>query len=464
MAEFDLVTWRADARPGDTAAVWSPLRQPLLNPSSQFLELPAEWGAVNLARQQDQGFLRNWLVGIRVPPDAKPGAYEIAWKDVGGERHSVTVKVVKAPAGPGGTIAARSTAATINKALAKGGTFRLNPGYYELEDDLEIPDGVRAELDGQGHATLARKKYGADPKERRIVGLDQGSGTISLRGLRLVGDGPGTYAMHGFPWADRRVDVTDCILENIDLSSNTLAGGDGSSLLARRCTFRWGAGTGELPPRTWLDRCLFDGATAGGWPHACLLSGSDRCLITSNDFRSTARGVMMQATVRGCCVVGNDFSGIDGQQANGGEVMGLETQAEIAYNAFVYNYAKDCSGPGISFQGSGVHDNLFWGELLDCRSQSVYLAQNGAGAIERNTILEFECAGGVWVEGNCRQNSVAVVVRELPRSSGNQPLAEEYYRRGLFVDRSGGGNDLTGCRLARAGGGLAPAAVETLTA
>jgi hypothetical protein len=260
--------------------------------------------------------------------------------------------------------------------------------------------------------------------------------------------------------------VEDCTVEGCQLIR---AGSvPGASCLFHRVTFRWGAGTGEFPSGSWWDQCLFDGAGAGGYPHALFLSGADRCLVTSCDVRGTARGLVVQGRVRGCLVVGNRFTGATGGAENAGEVIGLETQDEIAWNFFLWNHIEGCSGPGISLQGGGIHDNGFQGRRLGCRALSIYLAQNGPAPIERNFFAELECDGGVWLEGDCRANAFAgVVVRDLPGSSGNQPPFGEFYGRPPFVDRSGktgaDANTFAGCCRADRDGTLRPAAVEVVT-
>jgi hypothetical protein len=446
-------------RPGAPAAVWSPSG----SLGDRPLGLPPGWSESLPVRYDDFPYLRNFVRAV-VPPGGAPAGPATG---VMGLKAAVLKPL---PAGPVATIRRTATApaAAITKALAGGArVVRFQPGSYALETSARAPAGADVVLDGEGLARLTRVPNGEYGE--RMVCLDDGTGTVHLRGLTLRHNGyadaggNANLVLHGNgDHTVRNLSVEDCTVERGQLMRLGMA--PGSTVTVRRCTFRRGAGTGDVPPGSWLDLCEFRGSECST-QHACFVNGASQVLVTSCDWWGTARGIVCQQAVRGCAFIGNRFFHVAQGQMNAGELVLFENDGpgEASGNLVYGCHATGCTGPGISLFGTGIRGNRVENCQLDCLAWGVLVWGTHAGGppITGNLFTGVEAGGGVFVAGNASGNDFrGVVARAGAVSCGNQDPSvglqggPDSYRQGLpFVDTSAGPDNVYfGCYVADAAG------------
>jgi hypothetical protein len=274
--------------PGAPAALWSPSG----SLGDRAMPLPPGWSESLPVRYDDFPYLRNFLRAVTPPADAVAGPAA----GVAGLKAAVLKPL---PAGRPYLIRRAETtpAAAVTKALAAGvRVVRFEPGSYALETSIRAPAGADVVLDGEGLTRLTRTPNGEYGE--RMVCLDDGTGTVHLRGLTLRHNGyadatgNANLVLHGNGGhTPRNLTVEDCTVERGQLMRIGMAAG--STATVRRITFRHGAGTGDVPSGSWLDLCEFWGSERST-QHACFVNGASEVLITSCDWWGTARGIVCQ--------------------------------------------------------------------------------------------------------------------------------------------------------------------------
>jgi hypothetical protein len=441
-------------RPGTPAAVWSPSGAL----GDRTMQLPAGWAESLPVRYDDFPYLKNFIRAVTPPADAATGP---AATGVMGLKAAVLKPL---PTGPVATIrrTEAAPAAAITKALANGArVVRFEPGSYALETSTRAPVGIDVVIDGEGLTRLTRVPNGEYGE--RMFALDDGAGTVHLRGLTFRHLGYPNLVLHGNgDHTARNLTVEDCTVERGQLMRLGLA--PGSSVTVRRVTFRHGAGTGDLPSGSWLDLCEFRDSERSG-QHACFVNGASNVLVTSCDWWGTARGIVCQGAVGGCAFIGCRFFNVARGQQNAGELILFENDGpgEVSNNLVYGCHAVGCTGPGVSLFGAGIRGNRVENCQLDCLGWGIYLAGTHAGGspITGNLFAGVEAGGGVFVGGNATGNDFrGVVARAGAVSCGNQDPAvgirggPDNYRQGPpFVDTSAAqDNTYFGCYAADGAG------------
>jgi hypothetical protein len=462
---YEYATWRfSHAHPGDTVYLFSP--RGLLNERGA-LTLPPGWAESVPVRYNNMPWYKNWVRSIIIPPAAAAGTHTVSWTGGDSIPYSTAVTVTAAPAAtPMTRLPLGSTAADINAAInARGNRLvRFAPGTYYVEVPIYVADpSATVTLDGEGAVRFVRVPDGSSYGER-MFSLDAAHGTINARGITFKSIGYDGLIFHAFPGAFRRLDVIECVFEQCRMMQRPVddAGTNLASVLIRRCQFRDGAGTGDLPNGSVLDWCEFHGGTFAA-QHSYFNNGADRILTMNCDWDRTSRGTVTQQSSRGCLIIGCRFFNIGKGEACAGEVMLWEgppgATIDASYNAAVSCHAYGCTGPGVSLFGNGIHHNTFWDLTLGCRENGILVAQLDAkqAAVHDNTFMVAECDGSVSLSGKSSKNSFfQVICRDLPASCGNQEShtghngGPNYYRQGLpFVDNSTAqDNTFTACYVA----------------
>jgi hypothetical protein len=201
----------------------------------------------------------------------------------------------------------------------------------------------------------------------------------------------------------------------------------GYGTLVDRCEFVR-ASTAQFPTATVFQDCLF--RETGRRPDAHrFYPTAKKWLAVDCDFVRTPRGMTLQngPDIKNGVVVACRFWDIaQGTPPGGGEVFALEAGVgydnTIYQNAFVGCHAFNCTGPGISMYGSGMHDNLFQFITLDVRISAIDIAPEGPTTypIRDNTFEHIEMGAGMSVQGHCSNNTFNdIVALRNPLRSGN---------------------------------------------
>lgn len=413
-------------------------------PAGMTLFSPSQIGVGNLA------FYGQWAWGIRIGAAVTPGQYTIA--TVAGTQ--LVVNVVASPAprdvvqiGPGTSLAATQAA------LDAGDDVELLPGLHYWAGELTPPDGSTVKSAGAKIVALPHGAYG-----NRLFAPE---GDFTLDGVTLTSDRDTLWPVYihtsDLSFAGR-VTVRGCTLLSGVLSRLIVPG-----LLVEDCTFQ--NATTEVSSLSVYRGNRFIGPNSFG-AHPWFNTGADGCLCVTNTWDRTSRGMVFQSgDARGTVAIENYFSGIRGGQLNANEVILFEAGVNgskvpvgasgINNNTFVNTYISECAGPGVSFYGSGMHDNVFWVSEIATETVSLSMVALNGGAMGRNTFDNAEMTGALNFVGNIGTFTAANfhVLESLWRHGGDSGSYTATYRNRVLdapivadaTARARGAFQFTGC-------------------
>lgn len=402
-----------NAIPGDTVYIIFPsgminIETGLYNDGyAQIPILPSGWSFHVPSKYGSGGntWYRQWNWGITVPTTANSGVYNIYFPTTSGtatEDPPIEVKVFPPwPTRPVKYIyRSGKTVNEVQRWLYDGWDIELSSRDHIWTKPLIVPSGAKIFSTG---AKIIRRYEGVSATKNHTF---MPSGSMILEGLTLTHD-------ETIGWSDMehlfnstgdfydhspKIDVINCTIEGGALGRAHMA-----NTLVKNCKFDKGV-TGQIPINSAYVDNEFYGHTNYG-EHSFFCTAGSGCLIVNNQFFNTNRGIVFQTGwVYGCAVIDNHFTNIRGGEGNANEVILFETGTDgiiipsgangMRENVVLQNWITNCSGPGISLYGTGMHDNYFIENLVHTDNCSYSItALSGPGWITNNFFTNSEQLG-----------------------------------------------------------------------
>ena len=367
--------------------------------ASMSWTLPSGW----LAKETHDAtfwYAANYGTGLVIPTSQTSGTFNVGSHPTYG---TLSVTVVHSGSHRPTRYIERATDTSIRSYLSRGYNIELGPGRHYIYNEIPVPHNARI----QGNNSTLIRKNSADTKNRIFVP----SGNIFIDGITF--DVDKDILINNYPNNEFNVwylhtatspfsgyaEITNCTIRHGSML------GVGSGSVIEDCVFEKGGGL-SAPNNSIIRGNKFIGHTLPGF-HSCSFGSNSGCLVSSNHFINTNRGLVIQnGGAIWSCFLENYFEGINGGENNSSEVILLEAftplgpDSGIRDNAFIGMYIHQCVGAGIELYGGGIHDNIFsYGEIYT-ETPSIYIYSNFPSyRIGKNDFSQLFCKGPLYVSG-----------------------------------------------------------------
>lgn len=384
--------------------------EPIL-PDGWTFHVPSNYGS------SGNTWYRQWLWGITVSASAVPGDYNVYFRSgTGAQAANPPIPIRVLPTQPVRPVKYISrggrTLNEVQRFLNEGYNIELSPREHIWNLPLTVPSGATIFSTG---ATITRTNDGDDVSYAYHMFYPNGS--MVLRGLKLNHDDTVPYYtcyLHhndGY-WAPDAPNIT---VEYCTIMRGNLHRAHNANTLVRKCVFDR-ATTGQVPLNCAYIDNKFYGHTRTG-EHSFFATAGSGIIAVNNIFQDTNRGMVFQTGwFYGCIIMDNHFHNIRGGEGNAGECILFELGVDgtiipsgsngARENIILQNWITNCSGPGVIFYGTGIHDNMVYETLLDTDGQGIYVASlPGHGWNTNNQFHNNECHSEVYFHGKVGINT-----------------------------------------------------------